>query len=257
MRLPRINIPGATTLVALVLVWEVLVRYHVLDFEYLPAPSGIAAACMPLIASGDVFQQTLHTFAAVAMGWSVAAVLGVALGIALGLSSFLRRWSLASFEVLRPLPAIAFLPLALLLFNFSLRTELVLMIYASVWPAFVNTMGGVMQVSPQLREVSRSLRLSRMRTLTQIVLPAAAPAIVTGCRLSMGLTLVMAIIAEMLANPEGLGYAVISELQAMQPERMFVYILYIGVLAICLNSLLTRISDFLLRHHPHVRNRNA
>ena len=257
MRRPKINGPGAATLLVLVVAWEALVRYHVLDFEYLPAPSEIVAAWIPLIASGEMFQQTLHTFIAVMIGWSVAAALGVGLGIALGLSPFLRRWSLASFEVLRPLPAIAFLPLALLLFNFSLRTELVLIIYASIWPAFVNTMGGVMQVSPQLREMSRSLRLSPMRTLTQIVLPAAAPAIVTGCRLSMGLTLVMAIIAEMLANPQGLGYAVISELQAMQPARMFAYILYIGLIAIGLNSLLTLTSDFLLRHHPHVRGLNV
>ena len=69
----------------------------------------------------------------------------------------MRRWSLASFEILRPLPAIAFLPLALLLFNFSLTTELVLMVYASIWPVLVNTMGGVMAVTPRLYDVGRTI----------------------------------------------------------------------------------------------------
>ena len=161
----------------------------------------------------------------------------------------LRRWSLASFEVLRPLPAIAFLPLALLLFNFSLTTELVLMIYASVWPVFINTMGGVMGVTSRLYDVSRTLRLSRMQTLVKVIVPAAAPAIVTGCRLSMGLTLVMAIVAEMIANPHGLGYAVISELQAMQPQRMFAYVLFIGMLSIALNAGLLWVSRHILRSH--------
>jgi ABC-type nitrate/sulfonate/bicarbonate transport system permease component len=183
------------------------------------------------------------------IGWTAAAAIGIGLGLALGLSPLLRRWSLASFEVLRPLPAIAFLPLALLLFNFSLTTELVLMIYASVWPVFINTMGGVMGVTSRLYDVSRTLRLSRMQTLVKVIVPAAAPAIVTGCRLSMGLTLVMAIVAEMIANPHGLGYAVISELQAMQPQRMFAYVIFIGMLSIALNAGLLWVSRHILRSH--------
>src|SRR6185312_14195119 len=111
----------------------------------------------------------------------------------------------------------------LLLFNFSLTTELILIIYASVWPVLINTMGGVMSVSTQLYDVGRTLRLSRRRTILTIAMPAAAPAIIIGCRLGMGLSLVIAVIAEMLANPHGLGYAVISSLNAMQPERMFAY----------------------------------
>jgi len=156
---------------------------------------------------------------------------------------------LSPAKPLRPLPAIAFLPLALLLFNFSLTTELVLMIYASVWPVFINTMGGVMGVTSRLYDVSRTLRLSRMQTLVKVIVPAAAPAIVTGCRLSMGLTLVMAIVAEMIANPHGLGYAVISELQAMQPQRMFAYVLFIGMLSIALNAGLLWVSRHILRSH--------
>ena len=163
------------------------------------------------------------------------AAIGIGLGLALGFSPLLRRYSLASFEVLRPLPAIAFLPLALLLFNFSLTTELVLMIYASVWPVLINTMGGVMSVH-RGSMTSAARCASRACGLCEVIIPAAAPAIVIGCRLSMGLTLVMAIIAEMIANPHGLGYAVISELQAMQPQRMFAYVLFIGLLSIALNA---------------------
>ena len=157
----------------------------------------------------------------------------------LGFSAFARRYILASLEVLRPMPVMAFLPLALLLFNFSLTTELVLIVYASIWPVLINTMGGVMSVAPRLYDVGRTLRLSRARMLRKIVMPAAAPAIIVGCRLSMGLSLVIAIIAEMLANPHGLGYAVISQLKAMQPQRMFAYVFFIGMLALALNAALT------------------
>jgi sulfonate transport system permease protein len=257
MRIPRFNTPGLLTIAVLLVGWESLVRSGAVKFDYLPAPSGIFLAWVALIASGEMFAQTLHTLASVLIGWTVAVMIGIGLGLALGLSPSLRRWSLASFEVLRPLPAIAFLPLALLLFNFSLTTELVLIIYASVWPVFVNTMGGVMGVTPQLYDVSRTLRLSRMRTLVKVIIPAAAPTIVTGCRLSMGLTLVMAIIAEMIANPHGLGYAVISELQAMQPQRMFAYVLFIGLLSMSLNAGLLWISGRVLRGHRWANVDNA
>jgi ABC-type nitrate/sulfonate/bicarbonate transport system permease component len=106
-----------------------------------------------------------------------------------------------------------------------------------------------MSVGTQLYDVGRTLRLSRARTLIKVILPAAAPAIVVGCRLSLGLNLVMAIIAEMLANPHGLGYAVVSELQAMQPQRMFAYVFFIGLLAIALNGALIGASRWFLRDH--------
>ena len=253
MRRIEVNVSGLATLTAFVLAWEALVRVYGADVEFLPAPSAIIAEAPSLFASGDIAQETLHTFAAVIAGWAIAAGIGVILGLALGLSETFRTWTLASFEVLRPLPAIAFLPLALLLFNFSMRTELVIIVYASVWPTLVNTMRGVMLAPPQLRDVERSLRLSRMKAISAIILPAAAPAIVTGCRLSMGLSLVMAIIAEMLANPQGLGYALVMQLQAMQPARMFVYVVYIGLLAVCLNALLLIGADWLLRAHPRDR----
>ena len=249
MRGLKFNGPGLLTILLLLAVWEILVLGGVVKFEYLPAPSGIFVAWAGLIASGEMLVQTGHTLISILIGWTVATVIGIGLGLALGLSPWLRRWSLASFEVLRPLPAIAFLPLALLLFNFSLTTELVLMIYASIWPVLINTMGGVVSVTPRLYDVSNTLRLTRVQTLVKVIIPAAAPAIVTGCRLSMGLTLVMAIIAEMIANPHGLGYAVVSELQAMQPQRMFAYVLFIGLLSIALNALLLWASELILRGH--------
>ncbi|HEU4661350.1 MAG TPA: ABC transporter permease subunit [Pseudolabrys sp.] len=253
----KLNIPGTLTILALAALWELVVRSGAVTFEYLPPPSVILSSWRTLIASGEMAIQTLHTLRSILIGWTVATAIGVGIGLLLGLSSFARNWSLASFDVLRPLPAIAFLPLALLLFNFSLTTELVLIIYASVWPVLINTMGGVTSVASRLYDVSRTLRLTRSQTLLKIIIPAAAPAIVTGCRLSMGLSLIMAIIAEMIANPHGLGYAVISELQAMQPGRMFAYVLFIGLLSLALNAGLVWTSRHFLSGHRWAKNDHA
>ncbi|HKT20719.1 MAG TPA: ABC transporter permease subunit [Stellaceae bacterium] len=244
----RLNLAGALTIVAVLVLWEIAVRGGIITFEYLPAPSAILVASWTLLRSGELAMQTLHTIGAVILGWVIASALGLALGLALGYSRTVRGWVEASLELLRPLPGIAFLPVALLIFNFSLETELAVMIYASVWPVLINTMGGIMNVAARLHDVARTLRLTPARTVTRLLIPAAAPSIIVGCRLGLGTALVMAIIAEMLGNPHGLGYAVVSELQAMQPERMFVYVLAIGFLALALNAALVAASHLMLRN---------
>jgi ABC-type nitrate/sulfonate/bicarbonate transport system permease component len=243
----RFNLSGTVTILAALAIWEIAVRFGLVAFAYLPAPSAILVAGGGLLMSGELVTETAHTMGAVLLGWVIACVLGLALGLLLGFSPLARRYLEATIELLRPLPGIAFLPVALLIFNFSLTTELVVMVYASLWPVLINTMSGIMGVATRLHDVGRTLRLSRLRILTRILIPAAAPAIVVGCRLGLGTALVMAIIAEMLGNPYGLGYAVVSELQAMQPERMFVYVLAIGLLGLALNAALVAVSRLLLR----------
>jgi sulfonate transport system permease protein len=245
----RFNVAGAVTILLVLALWEIAIHLGLVTYAYLPAPSAILIAGWGLLVSGDLLFNTAHTTGAVLLGWAIACAIGMALGVAMGFSPLLRRYAEASLELLRPLPGIAFLPVALLIFNFSLQTELVVMVYASVWPVLTNTMGGVMSVAARLHDVGRTLRLSRRRMLMEVLLPAAAPAIVVGCRLSLGTALVMAVIAEMLGNPHGLGYAVISELQAMQPERTFVYVLAIGILGLILNAALVGVSRRMLRGH--------
>src|SRR6516162_8868161 len=91
-----------------------------------------------------------------------------------------RRWSLATIEVLRPMPAIAFVPVALLLFGFSIEMELMVIILPSLWPVLINTMGGVTGVHARLADVSRTLQLSRIAMLCKVMLPAALPTILVG-----------------------------------------------------------------------------
>jgi ABC-type nitrate/sulfonate/bicarbonate transport system permease component len=238
MRSVSFNFPGAVTLIAAIVLWELAVRGGAVTFDYLPPPSAIALAFAGIVRSGELFTATMHTLRSILIGWVLACLIGGVLGVVFGLSGFARRWFLASLEVLRPLPAIAFLPVALLLFNFSLTTELVVMVYASIWPMFTNTMGGIANVASRLHDVSLTLKLTPQQALLKVLLPAAAPAILVGARLCLGTTLVLAIIAEMIGNPHGLGYAVVSALVAIQPEQMFAYVLFIGVLAIVLNGLL-------------------
>lgn len=244
-----LNLPGLAACAFALAAWEAAVRSGAITFDFLPAPSAITAAFWRLSLSGQIALETAHTLFAVFIGWAVACAIGIALGLCLGLSRQARTYSLATVEILRPMPGIAFLPLALLLFNFSLQTELIVIIYPSIWPILTNTMSGVTNVGLRLSDVGRTLHLSRMRTITKVLIPAAAPAILVGCRLSLGTALVMAIIAEMIGNPHGLGFAVVREMQAFQPENMFGYVVFIGVLGVVLNAGLIAVTEHLWPGH--------
>ena len=235
----RVNWLGLATIALGFALWEVLLRAGFAQYQNLPAPSAIANGLVEITGSGQLLADTLHTLQAVLVGWVTALVLGVVLGLLLGASSTLRRYSLASIEILRPMPGIAFAPVALLLFGFSLQMELMVIILPALWPVLINTMGAVMGVHARLFEVGRTFRLSRSEIMRKIMLPAALPGVLVGARLSMTLALVLAIVAEMVGNPAGLGYAVVREQQAMRPELVFAYVVVIGALGVILNAMLT------------------
>jgi ABC-type nitrate/sulfonate/bicarbonate transport system permease component len=237
--LHRINWSGLATIALAFLLWEMLLRAGFAQYQNLPAPSAIADGLVEIAASGQLLADTLHTLRSVLVGWGAALLVGIVLGLLLGVSRTLRRYCLASIEVLRPMPGIAFAPVALLLFGFSLQMELMVIILPALWPVLINTMGAVMGVHGRLFEVGRTFRLSRGEILRKIMLPAALPGVLVGARLSMTLALVLAIVAEMVGNPAGLGYAVVREQQAMRPELVFAYVVAIGALGVILNAVLT------------------
>lgn len=223
-------------LLALAVLWEVLVRFKVAEIQFLPAPSEIATAAQDALAGGELLGRIAHTLGVTILGWGIASTIGVALGLLLGLSPLAYRYSMTSFEVTRAIPPITFVPAALLVFGFSLKMELVLVIYGGIWPVLINTIGGVRSIAPELRDVGRMLRLSRLETIRKVVLPAALPAILVGLRLALSLCLVLAIVAEMVGNPAGIGNGLISARQALQPALMFVYVIVAGLLGVALNA---------------------
>jgi sulfonate transport system permease protein len=235
----RINWLGLATIALALALWEIALRAGLAQYHNLPAPSAIARGLDEIVTSGQLLVDTLHTLRSVLVGWSAAIVIGVVVGLLLGASPTLRRYSFASIEVLRPMPGIAFAPVALLLFGFSLEMELMVIILPALWPVLINTMGAVMGVHVRLFEVGRTFRLSRGEILRKIILPAALPGVLVGAQLSITLALVLAVVAEMVGNPAGLGYAVVREQQAMRPELVFAYVVAIGALGIVLNAALT------------------
>jgi len=241
-----VNLLGLLVLVAFAGTWEVLVRFEIAELRFLPAPSEIAVAAQGAMVDGELVGRTIHTVGVTLLGWSIASAIGLVLGVALGLSPTAYRYSMTSFEVTRAIPPITLVPAALLIFGFSLRMELVLVVFGGIWPVLVNTIGGIRSIRPELRDVATMLRLSRTATIQKLVLPAALPSVVVGLRLALSLCLVLAIVAEIVGNPAGLGNGLISARQALQPALMFVYVVAAGLLGVVLNAALGAVARLLL-----------
>jgi ABC-type nitrate/sulfonate/bicarbonate transport system permease component len=162
----------------------------------------------------------------------------VLIGAAIGLVPAFQSLTGSSIDVLRSVPVIAPIPVAILILGPEFRTEVIIAVYAAMWPVLVNTSGGVRAVYPQLNEVARTFQLSRIDHLRKIVLPATMPAILVGSRLAVVSALVVAIVAEMLANPQGVGWGLMQALNGLRVERMWAYSLTCGALGFLVNAAL-------------------
>jgi ABC-type nitrate/sulfonate/bicarbonate transport system permease component len=232
---------------AVLLVWELTVRLGIVTFDYIPAPSAIAAKSAEMLSSGELLHNLQHTLTATLLGWLIASLAGVLLGTLLGLSRWAWTYSMSSVDALRALPVVAFVPVAVLLFGFTLKMEVLVSCYSALWPVLLNTLAGIRSAHPRLLETGSVLGMSRFARLWKLRLPAATPYIVVGLRLGLAISLVLTLVAEMVGNPQGVGYALITDSKSLQPERMFVSIIAIGLAGIVLNALLLGAARLLAR----------
>ena len=222
-------------------------RAAALGSEALAPPSAALRALAGAAFDGSLWQATGFTLGTAALGLLLGAVLGVGLGIALGLSRRAARLSLLSIEVLRPVPSVALIPLAMLMFGFGMRMELGIVAFATFWPMLILVQSAVQQVEPRLLEVSRVLGLSARERAWKIVLPAIVPRLFVALRLGVAVALVVAVTVEIAANPNGMGYAMMIAQQSFDPALMLGWLGWIGVVGFVINAAMLRLQRAVAR----------
>ncbi len=220
---------GATLPLSLAILWEWLSRVGVLSEDGFSRPSRAAAAAVRALADGTLLEQTLQTFSAALLGLSVAAVAGVLLGTLLGLFRSLERATALTVDLLRPVPSVALIPLALLVFGFSRNMSAAVAAFACFWPVLIITIAAVRGIDPRLIEVGRMLGFSLRERIWKLALPAATPGIFVGIRVAAGIAIVVTVTSEIVSNPRGLGYGMIVAQQSLQADLVWATLLWIGV----------------------------
>jgi len=221
--------------VAALVVFEIWVRAIHLQSDSLAPPSAIARAFGEAVADGSVLTATRDTLISAFAGLLIGGAVGLAFGIALGIFQIFDRLMEVTIDAIRPIPSIALLPIALIALGFGYRMEIVIVAFACVWPVLILSRAAVGGIEPRLIEVSRALRLSPADRVRKIIIPAALPRIFLAFRLAAGIALIVAVTVEIAINPIGLGAAIMTAQQALRPDLMLAYLLWIGIVGYLLN----------------------
>ena len=179
----------------------------------------------------------------VAIGYTLASVIAVPLGILIGISPVAYKAFNPYVQVLKPVSPLAWLPLGLYIFRDSEQTGVFIILISSIWPTLTNTAFGVANVDPQFLDVSKTLGASRLRTIFKVIIPAALPNIVSGLRISMGIAWLVIVAAEMLLGT-GLGYFIWNEWNNLYIPNILVAIFIIGIVGLILDNVFAALEKF-------------
>jgi len=184
--------------------------------------------------------QILISLQRVAVGYSLAAVVGIAAGFALGLNGFIRRGFDPLIQVLRTVPPLAWLPISLLLFQQADVAAIFVIFVTAVWPIVINTAAGILEIPQDYTNVAKVLRLSKRSYIWEIVVPATAPYIFTGLRIAVGLAWLAIVAAEMLKADGGIGFFIWDAYNAggeSSTSQIILAIAYVGLVGLALDRL--------------------
>ncbi|MGD2117534.1 MAG: nitrate ABC transporter permease [Chromatiales bacterium] len=172
-------------------------------------------------------------------GYLIAALVAIPLGFVIGMSPLMYKALNPFIQVLRPISPLAWMPLALFIIKDSEASSIFVIFICSIWPMLINTAFGVANVRQDWLNVARTHELSRLRTATTVILPAAAPTILTGMRISIGIAWLVIVAAEMLVGGTGIGYYVWNEWNNLDLTSVIFSILMIGVVGMLLDMALS------------------
>ena len=238
---------SVAVLATLIALWWAASHAGWVSRVFLPTPEATFASLHEGLASGELAAFTQATVLRMLEGWLLASIVGIALGVLIGISPAARAWLQPTLEFVRPLPASALLPLAISIFGLSPGMVLFVVAFGAMWPVLLATVHGFANVEPRLLEVARCLQLGRGAFVWKIGLPNALPDILAGMRLSLTVSLIVAVVGEMIASQAGLGQAILLAARAFRASELFAGIVLLGLIGFSSNALLGFVDRRLLK----------
>jgi nitrate/nitrite transport system permease protein len=234
-------LPPVVMLALLGLVWELLCSS---PDATLPPPSKVVTETWELITNPfydnggndkGLFWHLLASLKRVALGYSFAATIGIALGVLIGSSKWAMRALDPLFQVLRTIPPLAWLPLSLAAFRDGQPSAIFVIFITAIWPVIINTAVGIRNIPQDYRNVAKVLRLNGAEFFVTIMLPAAAPYIFTGLRIGIGLSWLAIVAAEMLIGGVGIGFFIWDAWNSSLISDIILALAYVGIIGFLLD----------------------
>nr|WP_261977880.1 ABC transporter permease [Marinobacter sp. F3R11] len=218
-------------LIVAVVLWEFASRngfHFYINFDNIPAPSVVGTALVAELSGQEFYLHILHSLERVAIAYVLAVVVGVILGVAMGRSRWAEDIILPYIELLRPIPAVAWIPLAILMLPTEQSSIIFITFLGALFPVILNTVHGVEQTSSVLVRAARSLGASRTAILWHVVLPGAMPSIVAGLAIGMGVAWFSLLAGEIISGQYGIGYYTWNSYTLIQYPQIIIGMLTIG-----------------------------
>jgi NitT/TauT family transport system permease protein len=199
--------------------------------------------------SGELPLDVVASLSRVAVGFALGAGLALPLGLAMGANPVVHAWLNPLVQVLRPIPPIAYIPLAILWFGLGDPPAVFLIALGAFFPVLMNTVAGVRQVDGIYLRAARNLGAGRITMFVRVILPAAVPYILSGVRIGIGTAFIVVIVSEMIAVNDGLGYRILEAREYFWSDKIIAGMISIGLLGLAIDIGMGRLTTYLLRWH--------
>ncbi|MET3949289.1 ABC transporter permease [Arthrobacter sp. UYEF36] len=253
-KVPTKQLLGVAGILGFLLTWELIPRLGIIDANYLPPASEVIAALVVDFGLTAFWVAVGETMKAWFLGLLMAVAAAVLLGFIIGSSNFLRRATNSTIEFLRPIPSVALIPLAVLLFGVKIESSLLLIVYAAFWQILIQVLYGVADVDMVANNTAKTYGLGRMARIRYVVFPTALPYLMTGVRLAGAVALVLAITAELVIGSPGLGREIALAQSGGAISGMYALVLATGLIGVLINMLMRFIEKKTLAWHSSVRS---
>ena len=240
---------GALLLLFLIMLWEILPRSGIVYARYFPPFSTVMGALFEGIRSAEILKQTAISIYRAFCGYCLAILIGIALGTLTGTIRWVSDLLEITIELLRPMPSVALVPIAILLFGTSSSYNISIITFGCTWPILVNTYEGTKSVDTQWIDTARVCGAARSELLRKVVVPAALPYIVSGLRISLATSIIIVTVTEMLASFKGLGFFIMDTYNGYRIPQMYSGIITIGLVGYGLNRLFLTAEERFMAWH--------
>ena len=251
-RVPDFALPWLSVVGVLVL-FDVLPRIGVLPENHFPPISQTLGTLFEQFGEGSFWDAVSSTIQGWALGLGIAAALAIPLGVVIGSTRLLYRATRGLIEFLRPIPSVALIPLAILIYGTGLKSKVFLASFAAFWQLIVATLYGVQDVDPVATDTARSFGFSRPQRLFRVTLPSAIPYIATGLRIASAVSLILNVTAELVIGSSGLGRSINVARSGGDEQLMYALIIATGILGLALNAIFVLAERRVLHWHPSHR----
>lgn len=214
----------------LLVIWEILAKYGIVDVRLFSSPSRIFKTFLPLLSSGELVYHTLMSVQRIILGFLVGAIPGVVLGLSMGLFPPVKAMLEPIVAVTFPIPKLAIMPLILIIFGLGEASKIFTIAIGVFYLVLINTMAGVLNIDPLYMDVAKSFGASRLQFYTTVALPGALPMIFAGLKLGMGTALLLIVAAELSAARAGVGWMIWRSYDMFDIERMFCSLIVLALL---------------------------